>query len=84
MSNLHPLFEGILATHLDLTPLARATYVSALRRLNPEDFDSADPVVRGSANIALDELREQRVNLDPDGELWKKHAPERFRAEVSA
>lgn len=84
MSNLHPLFEGILATHLDLTPLARATYVSALRRINPTDFDSEDPIVRGAANLAMDELREQRVNLDPDGALWKKHAPERFRDEVLA
>ena len=79
MSNLHPIFRGILAMHgmpeaEDALPVRRAAYVSALLRMDWQ-FEHSDDAQRWrESRDELRRLRAEQKSVDPDGSLWAKHA----------
>lgn len=61
-------------------PVRRAHYVAALLR-HDWLFEQADDLRswRRGRN-ELQRLRSERAVVDPDGSLWRKHAPEEFHS----
>lgn len=79
---IDPAFQaGVASTEVDQTaePVRRALYVAALLRMD-WTFDHSDDIKvwRRGRNELL-RLRAERSEIDPDGALWAKHAPEGFR-----
>lgn len=58
--------------------LRRADYVSRLARLGWW-FDVGDTGCDQMGRDELERLKLIRADIDPDGELWNKHAPPRFQ-----
>lgn len=80
MSNLHPLFVGILATMG--APLSEETlrtarvdnYVRDLKLMDWQFEHSDDHSVWKAGTRELARLRAEQRELDPDGALWRQHA----------
>ncbi len=70
---------GATAEQLDPTPLRRAAYVSALRRMDWTFENSDDQRRWRAARDELERLRAERVQVDPDGSLWKVNTPVDFQ-----
>lgn len=84
VSNLHPVFAGILAAHglpqdEHPVPVKRADYVSALIRMG-WTIDSVDGYLASDAGQAeLARLRKMRREVDDVGFLWFDLAHPAFR-----
>jgi hypothetical protein len=84
MSNLHPVFAGILAAHglpqdQPPPPVVRADYIAAMIRCG-WTIDSVQGYLdtdRGRADVAS--LWEMRKAIDPLGFLWFEFAHPAFR-----
>lgn len=80
-SQVHPTIMAAMAPHIDASAeLRRARYVSALIRHDWHHEFSDDGRVVREGRAALAELRRERAAIDPDCELWNRHAPNGFRA----
>jgi hypothetical protein len=84
VSNLHPVFAGILAAHglpqdEPPVPVKRSDYVSALIRMG-WTIDSVDGYLASAAGQAeLARLRKMRREVDDVGFLWFDLAHPSFR-----
>lgn len=72
-SNVRPIFSGILAGQPD--QLRRAQYASRLIRMDWEFDRSDDGRAYRAGRDELQALRELQAELDPDAEIWNRHAP---------
>lgn len=83
MNNLHPVFAGILSTMSQIpAQISRAEYISRLARMDWDFEWSDDGSVYRRGREELQSLRKVQADIDPTGELWNKHAPKQYRAEV--
>lgn len=73
--NVHPLFAGVLAS-IEQAPeqIRRAQYVSRLVRMDWQ-FEHAPSEQWRAGKEELMALRELQISIDPDAELWNRHAP---------
>lgn len=87
VSNLHPVFAGILAAHglpqaEPPAPIKRADYVSAMIRCG-WTIDSVPGYLDTDCGRAeVDRLWEMRKAIDPVGMLWFEFAHAAFRDEA--
>ena len=73
-AGVHPLIAGILANVQEQPEqLRRAEYVSRLRRMDWE-FEHAARIQRNKGAAELKELQDLQAELDPQAELWNRHA----------
>lgn len=74
---LHPVFAGILA---DITAqpeqIKRAGYIAALRCHDWSFEFSDDGMVYRAGLASLKALRAMQAEIDPDGAIWNREAPE--------
>lgn len=74
-SNVHPVFAGILAG-IQQAPeqIKRAQYVARLIKMDWQ-FEHAPGEQWRAGKAELTALRELQADIDPDAELWNRHAP---------
>lgn len=75
LASIHPTIAAALAPHIgDSLQMRRAQYVSALTRFDWLFEFSDDGALYRRRAAELTELRRQQAELDPTGELWRRHA----------
>lgn len=76
--HVHPTIMAAVASHIEA--MRRARYVSDLLRADWHHEWSDDQRVVQAGRQELARLRQERAEIDPDCELWNRHAPNGFRA----
>lgn len=79
LASIHPTIAAALAPHIgDSLQMRRAQYVSALKRMDWLHEWSDDHRAWTSGRAELTRLRAQQAELDPTGELWRRHAHQSY------